>query len=84
MAGRAHARLGDLYVRLDDLAQAKRELETALALFPDEVEALFKLSRVLQRLGDPAGAEAARKRFEEARARARPEPPGGTAGLAGE
>ncbi len=73
MEGRAHARLGDLYVRLDDLAAAKRELELAVRLFPDEHEALFKLSRVLQRLGDTEGAAAARARFDEAKARARPE-----------
>lgn len=77
MEGRAHARLGDLYVRLDDLERAKEELETALELFPDEPEALFKLSRVLQRLGDAEGAERARERFEEVRSRERlrrPEP----------
>jgi tetratricopeptide (TPR) repeat protein len=72
MAGRAHARLGDLAVRLDDLATAKRELELAVELFPDEVDALFKLSRVLQRLGDQEGAERARERFEEVKARVRP------------
>ncbi len=72
MEGRARARLGDLYVRLDDLAAARKELEAAVGLFPDEVEAHFKLSRVLQRLGDSAGAEASRRRFEEAKARARP------------
>lgn len=82
MAGRAHARLGDLHVRLDDLPRAKRELETALALFPEEAEAWFKLSRVRQRLGDEEGAEAARRRFEELRPRAGPEPPAGRAGLA--
>jgi len=76
MAGRAHARLGDLYVRLGDLARARRELETAVELFPEEAEALFKLSRVLQRLGDEEGAEAALARFEEAR------PEDGPAGLA--
>jgi tetratricopeptide (TPR) repeat protein len=72
MEGRAHARLGDLYVRLDDLATAKQELKLAIELFPDEYEALFKLSRVLQRLGDEAGAEEARKRFEEVKARVQP------------
>jgi tetratricopeptide (TPR) repeat protein len=76
MEGRARARLGDLYVRLGDLAAAKRELETALALVPAEREPLFKLSRVLQRLGDEAGAEAARRRFEEAKAGAGGAPAG--------
>jgi len=82
MAGRAHARLGDLYVRLGDLARARRELKTAVELFPQEAEALFKLSRVLQRLGDAEGAAAALERFEEARSEARPESPAGRAGLA--
>ncbi len=72
MAGRAHARLGDLFVRLDDLEAARRELQLAVELRPEEAEALFKLSRVLQRLGDEAGAEEARRRFEAARAGARP------------
>ena len=67
MAGRAHARLGDLYVRLEDLPRARRELETAVELFPGEAEALFKLSRVLQRLGDEEGARAALARFAAAR-----------------
>ncbi len=72
MAGRAHARLGDLAVRLDDLATAKQELEAALALFPGEAEAWFKLSRVRERLGDEEGAAVARKRFAEQRPRSGP------------
>jgi tetratricopeptide (TPR) repeat protein len=74
MEGRARARLGDLHVRLDDLERARRELELAVELFPDEVDAWFKLSRVLQRLGDGAGAAEARRRFEAARERTRPGP----------
>lgn len=77
MAGRAHARLGDLHVRLGDLARAKRELETAVELFPGEAEALFKLSRVLQRLGDGEGAAAALARFETARSERGPQAPAG-------
>ncbi|MDH3404737.1 MAG: tetratricopeptide repeat protein [Acidobacteriota bacterium] len=68
MAGRARARLGDLYLRLDDLPAARRELELALELVPDEGDALFTLSRVLQRLGDEEGAADARRRFEAAKA----------------
>ena len=67
MEGRARARLGDLHVRLDDLEAARRELEAALTLLPDEAEALFKLSRVLQRLGDAEGAQDARRRYEAAK-----------------
>ncbi len=72
MAGRAHARLGDLYLRLDDLAAARLELELALELIPDEHDALFTLSRVLQRLGDDEGAAEARRRFEELKAASGP------------
>lgn len=68
MEGRTRARLGDLHARLDELPEAKAELERALELFPGEHEALFRLSRVLLRLGDKGGAEAARRRYEEARA----------------
>ena len=72
MAGRARARLGDLYLRLDDLPAARRELELALELVPDEGDALFTLSRVLQRLGDEEGAADARRRFEAAKAGSAP------------
>lgn len=74
MEGRAHARLGDLYARLDRLDRARAELELAAELFPGEPEALYRLSRVLQRLGDDQGAAAARERYEAARAA---EPAGG-------
>ncbi len=72
MAGRAHARLGDLFLRLDDLPAARLELELALELIPDEQDALFTLSRVLQRLGDDEGAAEARRRFEELKAASGP------------
>ena len=73
MEGRAHGRLGELYLRLDDLASAKRELELAVELFPRDHGALFTLSRVLQRLGDEQGANDARRRLEEIKATRRPE-----------
>ena len=76
MEGRAHGRLGELYLRLDDLASAKRELELAVELFPRDHGALFTLSRVLQRLGDEQGANDARRRLEEIKATRRPERPG--------
>jgi len=72
MEGRAHGRLGELYVRVDDLPSAKRELELAIVLFPDDHEALFRLSRVLQRLGDDEGAEVARNKYREAKERNQP------------
>lgn len=68
MEGRARARLGDLYARRGDLAEARAELERAVELHPGEHEALYKLWRVLQRLGEDEAAEAARERYEAARA----------------
>jgi len=70
LEGRGHARLGDLHVRLGELEEARYELEIAIRLFPDEHDAHFKLSRVLERLGDAEGASRARQQFEEAKARA--------------
>jgi len=74
MQGRARARLGDVYVRLDDLERARRELELAVELIPNEHDALYRLSRVLQRLGDAEGAARARERYEAARPDERPAP----------
>lgn len=71
MEGRARARLGDLHAREGDLPGAKAELERAIALFPGDAEALFRLSRVLQQMGDEGGAARARERYEAAKA---PEP----------
>ncbi len=68
MEGRAHARLGDLHARLGDLPRAKAELELAIDLFPGDAEALFRLSRVLQQMGDEEGAARARERYEAAKA----------------
>lgn len=73
MEGRARARLGDLHAREGDLPGAKAELERAVALFPGDAEALFRLSRVLRRMGDEEGAARARERYEAVKARA----PGG-------
>jgi len=60
----AHARLGDLYMRQGQLSRAKLELQRAIELDPDNTKAHFKLSRVLQLLGDTSGAAAARARHE--------------------
>ena len=69
MEGRAHARLGDLHARLGDLPRAKAELERSLDLFPGDPEALFRLSRVLQQMGDEEGAARVRERYEAANVR---------------
>jgi Tfp pilus assembly protein PilF len=60
----AHARLGDLYVRQGKLSRAKLELQRAIELDPDNAKAHFKLSRVLQLLGDAGGAAEARETYE--------------------
>ncbi len=73
--GKARARLADVHVRLGDLAAAKHELETAVRLRPDAYEAYFKLSRVLERLGDAEGAAAALAKHHEVRERLRPTAP---------
>jgi Tfp pilus assembly protein PilF len=70
--GKARARLADVHVRRGELAQARTELERAVELRPDAYEAFFKLSRVLERLGDHEGAERARRTHDEIRERVRP------------
>lgn len=72
---KARARLADVWVRLNDVAAARQELDRSLALNPENHEAWFKLSRVLERLGDGPGAEGARLKHAEAFARAHPGPP---------
>jgi tetratricopeptide (TPR) repeat protein len=65
--GKARARLADVHVRLGRLAEAKRELEAAVRLRPDAYEAYYKLSRVLERLGDEDGAARALERHRAVR-----------------
>lgn len=60
----AHARLGDLYVRQGRPSRAKLELQRAIELDPDNAKAHYKLSRVLQLLGDTNGAAEARATYE--------------------
>ena len=70
---KARARLGDIYVQAGRLAEARKELEQAIGLNPDLYGAYFKLSRVLQRLGDAQGAHRAREKHRIVRQRVRPE-----------
>lgn len=70
--GRALVGLADVYVRSGRLEEAKVELERAIKLNPDLYDAYFKLSRVLQRLGNDKGAERARAMYEKVRQRVRP------------
>jgi len=66
------ARLADVHVRTGDLEKAREKLQRSVELNPDNYETYFKLSRVLQRLGDDAGAERARLKHVEVRKRMRP------------
>jgi len=69
---KSRARLADVHVRTGDLAEARQQLQRSVELNPDNYETYFKLSRVLQRLGDAAGAEQARLKHVEVRKRMRP------------
>jgi len=73
--GKARARLADVLVRTGKLEQARGELEAAVKLRPDAYEAYFKLSRVLERLGDAEGAARALERHRKLRDEARPAGP---------
>jgi tetratricopeptide (TPR) repeat protein len=61
---KAHARLADVYLRRDDLAAARTELETATRLWPQHYTAFYKLSRVLNRLGETEAAQEAFGQYE--------------------
>lgn len=64
--GRYHARLGDVFVRRDDLARAKEMFAKAALLRSDSPEIWSKLASVCERLGDEAGALEARRQYESA------------------
>jgi len=70
---KSRARLADVHVRAGELEKARLELQHSVELNPDNYETYFKLSRVLQRLGDTEGAEQARLKHVEVRKRMRPE-----------
>ncbi len=63
---KAHARLGDVFLRRGDLHEAERQLQSAVRLYPDHYEAWAKLSRVMDRLNRPADAQAARAQEQDA------------------
>ncbi len=69
----ARARLADVHVRAGELAQAREELTLSMRLDPDNPKVYFKLSRVLQLLGDTAGAEKALGMHADVLARSRVE-----------
>jgi Tfp pilus assembly protein PilF len=61
---KAHARLADVYLRRDDPVTARAELETATRLWPQHYTAFYKLSRVLNRLGETEAAEEAYRQYK--------------------
>ncbi len=60
---KAHARLGDLYIRREQLELAKRHLLDATDLWPQHYAAYYKLHLVLNRLGEPEAAESAYEQY---------------------
>ena len=75
---KARARLADVHIRTGDLDRARQQLQRSVELNPQNYEAHFKLSRVLERLGDSEGAAAARARHREWLGRAHPRPNDGS------
>jgi len=71
---KARARLADVLIRTGEFEKARSELERSIALEGDNYEPYYKLSRVLERLGDAEGAAKARARHDALRASKRPEP----------
>ncbi len=66
---KGRARLADVLIRLDMIKPAKVQLERSIELNPDNFEVYYKLSRVLERLGEREAAQAARLKHDEVRAR---------------
>ena len=69
---KAIARLADVFVRKGELERARDALARSIELNPDNYEPYYKLSRVLERLGDAEGAEQARQSHRTVRRRVRP------------
>ena len=60
---KAHARLGDLYIRRERLELAKGHLLDATNLWPQHYAAYYKLHLVLNRLGEPEAADEAFQQY---------------------
>ena len=69
---KAHARLGEVYERQDKLQDAKAELTKSAELYPDHYEAMYKLYRVLVRLGDTEESKRVHQLYLETKERIRP------------
>lgn len=61
---KAHARLADVYIRRDQVQEAKAELLLATELWPQHYTAFYKLSRVLNRLGENEAADEAFRQYK--------------------
>ena len=61
---KAHARLADVYIRRDEVEAARAELEIATELWPQHYTAFYKLSRVLNRLGETEAAQQAFRQYQ--------------------
>ncbi len=60
---KAHARLGDLYIRRGQLEAAKEHLLNATNLWPEHYAAYYKLHLILNRLDQPEAAENAYEQY---------------------
>ena len=69
---KAHARLADVFIRRDQLDEARWHLEQATTLWPQHYAAFYKLSRVLTRLGENDQAQEAHRLYRLWQKRARP------------
>lgn len=74
---KALARLGDIAVRREDLPLALDLFTQAASLHPDHYEVWGKLARVLDSMGKPAEAHAAREQHDAAMQRTGKSPPEG-------
>ena len=69
----ARARLADVHIRAGELERAREELTLSVRLDPTNPKVYFKISRVLQLLGDTVGAEQALGMHADILARSRGE-----------
>ena len=69
---KARTRLAEVYERQDQLDKAKAELVQATTIYPDNYEGLYKLYRVLVRLGEKDEAERIRTLYLATKERVRP------------
>ena len=69
----ARARLADVHIRAGELDRAREELTLSVRLDPTNPKVYFKISRVLQLLGDTVGAEKALGMHADILARSRVE-----------